>query len=110
MIYYEKHFEYRILLEYLQKQDEFTTELKRSQLYSERAVEPKVFLPFYNAPYTLPRKVEIERRKRLYLSLDVETLLQERGIITSELMPKYIPADKVVTLNLPNQDPAPFAP
>jgi hypothetical protein len=27
----------------------------------EKTVEPKVFMPFYTAPHTLPRKVEIER-------------------------------------------------
>jgi hypothetical protein len=43
------------------KQGEFTTEFKRSDLYLEKTIEPKVFMPFYTAPYTLPRKVEIER-------------------------------------------------
>jgi hypothetical protein len=43
------------------------------------------------------------RRKRLYLSLDLPTLLEERNIETDKLMPKYVPADKVVTLNIPNQ-------
>ncbi len=69
----------------------------------EKTIEPKVFMPFYTAPYTLPRKVEIERRKRLYLSLDLPTLLEERHIDTNKLMPKYVPADKLVTLNIPNE-------
>ena len=43
------------------------------------------------------------RRKRLYLSLDLPTLLKERYIDTDKLMPKYVPADKIVTLNIPNQ-------
>ncbi len=43
------------------KQGEFTTEFKRSDVYLEKTFEPKVFMPFYTAPYTLPRKVEIER-------------------------------------------------
>ncbi|CAF4290444.1 unnamed protein product, partial [Rotaria sp. Silwood2] len=92
------------------KQGEFTTEFKRSDVYLEKTIEPKVFMPFYTAPYTLPRKVEIERRKRLYLSLDLPTLLQERNIDTNKLMPKYVPADQIVTLNIPNEDPAPFDP
>ncbi|CAF1941259.1 unnamed protein product [Rotaria magnacalcarata] len=92
----------------ISKQGEFTTEFKRSDVYLEKTIEPKVFMPFYTAPCALPRKVEIERRKRLYLSLDLPTLLQERDIDTNKLMPKYVPADKVVTLNIPNEDPAPF--
>ncbi|CAF4566002.1 unnamed protein product [Rotaria socialis] len=92
----------------ISKQGEFTTEFKRSDVYLEKTIEPKVFMPFYTAPCALPRKVEIERRKRLYLSLDLPTLLQERNIDTNKLMPKYVPADKVVTLNIPNEDPAPF--
>ncbi|CAF1149286.1 unnamed protein product [Adineta steineri] len=92
------------------KEGEFTTEFKRSEVYLEKTFEPKVFMPFYTAPYTLPRKVEIERRKRLYLSLDLPTLLEERNIDTNKLMPKYVPADKPVTLNMPNEDPAPFDP
>jgi hypothetical protein len=43
------------------------------------------------------------RRKRLYLSLDLPTLLEERNIDTNKLMPKYVPADKPVTLNIPNE-------
>ena len=42
-------------------QPKHTTESKRSELYLEKTVEPKVFMPFYTAPHTLPRKVEIER-------------------------------------------------
>ena len=43
------------------RQGEHTTEFKRSDLYLEKTIEPKVFMPFYTAPHTLPRKVEIER-------------------------------------------------
>lgn len=43
------------------------------------------------------------RRKRLYLSLHLPTLLDERNIDTNKLMPKYVPADKIVTLNIPNE-------
>lgn len=45
----------------------------------------------------------LSRRKRLYLSLDLPTLLEERHIDTNKLMPKYVPADQVVTLNIPNE-------
>jgi hypothetical protein len=43
------------------KQGEHTTEYKQSDIYLEKTIEPKVFMPFYTAPHVLPRKVEIER-------------------------------------------------
>jgi hypothetical protein len=43
------------------------------------------------------------RRKRLYLSLDLPALLEQRNIDTNKLMPKYVPADKPVILNIPNE-------
>lgn len=45
----------------MNQEGQFTTEFKRSDLYLEKTIEPKVFMPFYTAPHTLPRKVEIER-------------------------------------------------
>ena len=45
----------------LSKQGEHTTEYKHSDVYLEKTIEPKVFMPFYTAPHALPRKVEIER-------------------------------------------------
>ena len=43
------------------REGEHTTEYKHSDIYLEKTLEPKVFMPFYTAPYALPRKVEIER-------------------------------------------------
>jgi len=43
------------------KQGEHTTKYKQSDIYLEKTIEPKVFMPFYTAPHILPRKVEIER-------------------------------------------------
>ncbi|KAG3225312.1 Dynein heavy chain 1, axonemal [Phytophthora cactorum] len=41
-------------------------------------VEPKVFVPYERVPDLPPRKVEVERKKRLYESIDVGTLLKAR--------------------------------
>ncbi|CBZ56170.1 Dynein heavy chain 1, axonemal, related [Neospora caninum Liverpool] len=43
-------------------------------------VKPKVIEPFEQIPTHAPRKVTVERRRRLYASLDIEELLAERGI------------------------------
>lgn len=45
----------------MSKEGEQTTEYKHSDIYLEKTIEPKVFMPFYTAPHALPRKVEIER-------------------------------------------------
>ncbi|PHJ26107.1 dynein heavy chain 2 [Cystoisospora suis] len=42
--------------------------------------KPKVIEPFEHVPAHAPRKVTVERRRRLYASLDIEELLLERGI------------------------------
>ncbi|XP_032988956.1 dynein axonemal heavy chain 1 isoform X1 [Rhinolophus ferrumequinum] len=54
-----------------------------------QAYEPKVQVPFLVPPGQCPRKIEIERRKRLYLSLDIEQLLATEGIDSNKLMPRH---------------------
>uniref|UniRef100_A0A8D2DP18 Dynein axonemal heavy chain 1 n=1 Tax=Sciurus vulgaris TaxID=55149 RepID=A0A8D2DP18_SCIVU len=54
-----------------------------------QAYEPKVQVPFQVLPGQCPRKIEIERRKREYLSLDIEQLLANEGIDSNELMPRH---------------------
>ncbi|XP_074169160.1 dynein axonemal heavy chain 1 isoform X1 [Rhinolophus sinicus] len=54
-----------------------------------QAYEPKVQVPFLVLPGQCPRKIEIERRKRLYLSLDIEQLLATEGIDSNKLMPRH---------------------
>ncbi|MBZ3886078.1 Dynein heavy chain 1, axonemal [Sciurus carolinensis] len=54
-----------------------------------QAYEPKVQVPFQVLPGQCPRKIEIERRKREYLSLDIEQLLVNEGIDSNELMPRH---------------------
>lgn len=47
---------------------------------SERDIEPKVIVPFKQRPGKPPRRIEIERKKRLYASQDLEELLRAGGI------------------------------
>ena len=44
------------------------------------ALEPKVLLPFESKPGQTPRKVETERRKRVFAAQKIEDLLQKAGI------------------------------
>ena len=48
--------------------------------FALRAIEPKVQVPFQTAPNTVPRKIEIERLKRLYASTPLQTLLLAANI------------------------------
>jgi hypothetical protein len=60
---------------------------------------PKSFLAYYTPPGHLPRKVQIDRLKRLYLSMHIGDLLRERGLLPNKLMPSHRPADEVVVLS-----------
>ena len=66
-----------------------TTETTTIKDFPIKSYDPKVQLMFYTPPGKCPRKVEIERRKRYYASLDIEKLLyDDYGIKTEFLMPK----------------------
>jgi len=45
-----------------------------------KASEPKVFVPHHRVPGTAPRKLEVERRRREFAGMDLESLLQEQGV------------------------------
>uniref|UniRef100_A0A8C5ZKT2 Dynein axonemal heavy chain 1 n=1 Tax=Marmota marmota marmota TaxID=9994 RepID=A0A8C5ZKT2_MARMA len=66
-----------------------TTKLLTQTDFPPQAYEPKVQVPFQVLPGQCPRKIEIERRKRQYLSLDIEQLLANEGIDSNELMPRH---------------------
>ncbi|XP_052808511.1 dynein axonemal heavy chain 1-like isoform X3 [Mya arenaria] len=86
-----------------------TTAITAISDFPVQSYEPKVQLPFYAKPGECPRKIEIERKRRLYGNLDLSELLVDEGIQSNLLMPKE-PSDEVVELNKPGQDPAPFPP
>lgn len=60
-----------------------------------RRAEPKVMIPFKNQPGQVPRKVEVERRRRHYESIDLEGALRECGVDFSvpPTMPSYLPLE-----------------
>ncbi|XP_048343305.1 LOW QUALITY PROTEIN: dynein axonemal heavy chain 1 [Sphaerodactylus townsendi] len=66
-----------------------TTEIIKESDFPLQAYKPKVQVPFEVLPGQCPRKVEIERRRRLYLSLDITELLASAGIDSNELMPRH---------------------
>jgi len=49
--------------------------------------EPKVQLPFKTEPNQVPRKIEIERRKRAYAEYNITKLIEESGVCINSLMP-----------------------
>jgi dynein heavy chain len=48
--------------------------------FDNPALEPKVQAPFRTRPGEIPRRIQIERRKRLYSAQRIEDLLEERGV------------------------------
>eukprot|EP00965_Chrysotila_dentata_P230422 6197764-Pleurochrysis_carterae.AAC.2 len=44
------------------------------------APQPKVLVPFHQEPGAMPRKVVIERQRRLYTEQDIEQLLLDEGV------------------------------
>ncbi|KAM3174254.1 hypothetical protein ACTXT7_010920 [Hymenolepis weldensis] len=57
--------------------------------FPESSFEPKVFVPFYVPPGQCPRKVAIDRKRREFERLSIETLLLNKyNISTTELIPK----------------------
>ncbi|XP_058931925.1 dynein axonemal heavy chain 1 [Kogia breviceps] len=66
-----------------------TTKLLTQTDFPLQAYEPKVQVPYLVLPGQCPRKIEIERRRWLYLSLDIEQLLVSEGIDSDKLMPRH---------------------
>ncbi|KXS21750.1 hypothetical protein M427DRAFT_107149 [Gonapodya prolifera JEL478] len=54
--------------------------MKRVKLDRSICLEPKVLLPYENRAGQTPRKVEIERRKRLYAKQDISEILEGLGV------------------------------
>ncbi|KAM4722817.1 dynein axonemal heavy chain 1 [Rhinophrynus dorsalis] len=66
-----------------------TTEVLVKSDFPKRSYEPKVQLPFQVAPGHCPRKIELERRRRQYLKLNITQLLSNEGIDSNLLMPRH---------------------
>ncbi|XP_071943674.1 dynein axonemal heavy chain 1-like isoform X2 [Antedon mediterranea] len=86
-----------------------TSQITTESDFPENSYLPKVQLPYFVPPGHCPRKIEIERRKRLYQSQDLEDILEKLNIETELLMPKQLGENFKVTLNENcGEDAAPF--
>ncbi|KAM3838092.1 dynein axonemal heavy chain 1-like [Diretmus argenteus] len=66
-----------------------TTQQAQIDDFSPGGYTPKVQLPYQTMPGQIHRKIEIERRRREYLKLDIAQLLAEKGIDSNLLMPRH---------------------
>ncbi|XP_030213444.1 dynein heavy chain 1, axonemal [Gadus morhua] len=90
-----------------------TTELPPNTDFYAGAYAAKVQLPYQSIPGKTPRKIEIERRRKEYMKLDIEKLLSEKGIDATHLMP--VPQssgseDHVPNLNQPGPPASNYLP
>ncbi|NWS42357.1 DYH1 protein, partial [Probosciger aterrimus] len=63
-----------------------------------QSFNPKVQVPYQVLPGQCPRRIEIERRRRLYLSFDIAQLLASKGIDSNQLMPRHHDPDNMPTI------------
>ncbi|XP_048578532.1 dynein axonemal heavy chain 1-like isoform X2 [Nematostella vectensis] len=76
--------------------------------FPTQAWAPKVQLPYKAEMGQVPRKIEIERRKRIYAKQDINNLLEEFGVNTGDLMPREDYNMSVNLTGMTNGDVAPF--
>ncbi|XP_026529026.1 dynein heavy chain 1, axonemal [Notechis scutatus] len=81
-----------------------STQIIKESDFPLQAYKPKVQVPFEVLPGQCPRKIAIERKRRLYLSLDITKLLQNAGIDSNELMPRHQDPVNLPTIEQ-NKDP-----
>ncbi|CAI7935221.1 Hypothetical predicted protein [Podarcis lilfordi] len=79
-----------------------TTEIIKETDFPLQSYKPKVQVPFEVIPGQCPRKIAIERLRRLYLSLDITQLLEMAGIDSNELMPRHQDPDNMPTIEQKN--------
>ncbi|XP_051777061.1 dynein axonemal heavy chain 1 [Erpetoichthys calabaricus] len=78
--------------------------------FPQRGYEPKVQVPYIVLPGQCPRKIEIERRRRQYLSQDISLLLEEAGIDSNMLMPRLSKAKSWSAMEKGAPLPLPYLP
>ncbi len=44
-------------------------------------VEPKVFVPYKWTPGLIPRRIEVERKKRQFADVDLSQVFKENGVL-----------------------------
>ena len=57
---------------------------QRTKMEPLAYLEPKVMVPFEVPPGAVPRRVEVDRRKRLFASQDLPSLVAEKGVDLQE--------------------------
>ncbi|KAL0235780.1 hypothetical protein GEMRC1_002362 [Eukaryota sp. GEM-RC1] len=61
-------------------------------------IDPKVYAPFTTPPGQIPRRVLMERKRRLYLSQNIDSLLKERAVFhnipNNDELVTFIPDDE----------------
>ncbi|NWW01353.1 DYH1 protein, partial [Oreocharis arfaki] len=72
-----------------------STEALAASDFPVQSFKPKVQMSFKRIPGQNPRKVEEERRRRLYLSFDIAELLASKGIDSNQLMPRHYDPDNI---------------
>ncbi|XP_053845413.1 dynein axonemal heavy chain 1 [Vidua macroura] len=72
-----------------------STEILAESDFPEQSFKPKVQMPFKRVPGQNPRKVEVERKRRLYLTFDIAELLASKGIDSNQLMPRHYDPDNM---------------
>nr|XP_013047409.2 dynein axonemal heavy chain 1 isoform X1 [Anser cygnoides]XP_047928500.1 dynein axonemal heavy chain 1 isoform X1 [Anser cygnoides]XP_047928502.1 dynein axonemal heavy chain 1 isoform X1 [Anser cygnoides]XP_047928506.1 dynein axonemal heavy chain 1 isoform X1 [Anser cygnoides] len=60
--------------------------------------KPKVQIAFQRLPGQCPQRIEVERRRRLYLSFDIAQLLASEGIDSNQLMPRHHDSENMLTI------------
>ncbi|KFP87663.1 Dynein heavy chain 1, axonemal, partial [Apaloderma vittatum] len=72
-----------------------TTENLVKSDFAAQSFKPKVQVAFQRLPGQCPRALEIERKRRLYLSFDIAQLLAEKGIDSNQLVPRHHDPDNM---------------
>ncbi|NXC17890.1 DYH1 protein, partial [Corythaeola cristata] len=75
-----------------------TTENLIKSDFPVQSFKPKVQIAFQRLPGQCPRRVETERRRRLYLTFDIAQLLASKGIESNELIPRHHDPDNMPTI------------
>ncbi|NWH61667.1 DYH1 protein, partial [Geococcyx californianus] len=66
-----------------------TTENLIKSDFPLQSFKPKIQIAFQRLPGQSPREIELERRRRLYLTFDIAELLASKGVDSNELIPRH---------------------
>ncbi|NXW05287.1 DYH1 protein, partial [Fregetta grallaria] len=75
-----------------------TTENLIKSDFPVQSFKPKVQIAFQGFPGQCPQKIEVERRRQLYLTFDIAQLLASKGIDSNQLMPRHHDPDNMPTI------------